>query len=202
VLETILRGLARLKEPEQLKFLLVDGKGTELVDFEDSPHVRGEIGSWPDDAIEALTDAVDEMTRRNQLFRSRRVKSLAQYNADVEEHERIPWWLLVLDEYADLTSDPDERKQIEAALKRVAQKGRSAGIHLILATQKPSAEVLSTVVRSNLPAQLALRVKTATDSRIIIDESGAESLAGKGDAFLKTARGLTRIQCAMVASHE
>ncbi len=118
------------------------------------------------------------MNRRNQLFRSRKVKSLSEYNAGVAPAERIPWWLIVLDEYADLTSDPDERKQIEASLKRVAQKGRSAGIHLILATQKPSAEVLSTVVRSNLPAQLALRVKTSTDSRIILDEVGCR-VAGR-----------------------
>ena len=109
----------------------------------------------------------------------------------------MPWWLVVLDEYADLTSDSDERRQIEDALKRIAQKGRAAGIHLIVSTQKPTAEVLSTVIRSNLPSQLALRVRDASDSRIILDEAGAESLAGKGEAFLKTAKGMIRVQCAM-----
>jgi DNA segregation ATPase FtsK/SpoIIIE-like protein len=103
-----------------------------------------------------------------------------------------------LDEYADLTSDKADRKKIEAQLQRLAQKARSSGIHLIIATQKPSAEVISTTVRSNLGAQLALRVKTASDSRVIMDEGGAETLAGKGDAFLKTIKGLVRLQCAKV----
>ena len=199
-LEVILRGLCEWKNAEQLQLVLIDGKGTELVDFEDSPHVLGEIGWLPEDAIEVLGEAVDEMNRRYQIFKERRAKSLSQYNAAVAESERVPWRLVVLDEYGDLTSDPDDRKQIEAFLKRIAQKGRAAGIHLIVATQKPSAEVLSTVVRSNLPAQLALRVKSSTDSRIILDEIGAETLAGKGDAFLKTANGMTRVQCAMAAN--
>ena len=199
-LEAILRGLCEWKSADELQLVLVDGKGTELVDFEDSPHLLGEIGWLPEDAIEVLDQAVEEMNRRYRIFKEHRVKSLPQYNESVPESERIPWRLVVLDEYADLTSDPDERKQIEASLKRVAQKGRAAGIHLIVATQKPSAEVLSTVIRSNLPAQLALRVKSSTDSRIILDEVGAETLAGKGDAFLKTAKGMTRVQCAMTTS--
>jgi DNA phosphorothioation-dependent restriction protein DptH len=198
VLEALLRGLCQWKTADELKLVLVDGKGTELVEFEDSPHLRGEIGWLPEDAIAALDASVEEMNRRYELFKTHRVRSLQQYNELPDSDARIPWHLVVLDEYADLTSDPDERKQIEIGLKRVAQKGRAAGIHLIVATQKPSAEVLSTVVRSNLPAQLALRVKSSTDSRIILDEAGAESLAGKGDAFLKTAKGMTRVQCSIL----
>ena len=88
-------------------------------------------------------------------------------------------------------------QQIEALLQRLAQKARAAGIHVIIATQKPSVNVISTVLRSNLPAQLALRVKSATESRVIMDETGAEALNGKGDAFLKCEGKLTRLQCAM-----
>lgn len=197
-LETILHGLCELKSPDQLQLHLVDGKGTELVDFEDKPHVAGSIGSWPEDAIQVLEGAVAEMTDRYQnKFRPQRTKNLVDYNKVVDADQRLPWWLVVLDEYADLTSDSDERRQIEDALKRIAQKGRAAGIHLIVSTQKPTAEVLSTVIRSNLPSQLALRVRDASDSRIILDEAGAESLAGKGEAFLKTAKGMIRVQCAM-----
>ena len=105
-------------------------------------------------------------------------------------------YYIVLDEYADLTSDPDDKTRIEALLRRLTQKARGAGIHVIAATQRPSADVISTTIRSNLPAQLALRVKTATDSRIILDEGGAEALAGQGDALLRTARGLQRLQVA------
>ncbi len=94
------------------------------------------------------------------------------------------------------TGDPEDRKPIESNLRRLAQKARASGIHLIVATQKPSAEILSTSIRSNFPAQLALRVKTSQDSRIVMDETGAETLAGKGDAFLKTAKSTDRIQVA------
>jgi S-DNA-T family DNA segregation ATPase FtsK/SpoIIIE len=200
-LEAILKGLCTRKGPDSLHLVLVDGKGTELGDLEGDPHVLGEIGWMPEDAIEKLELAVNEMSRRYELFRQEKCKSIGQFNEKFGTDGRIPWWLVVLDEYADLTADPDDRKTIEGLLKRVAQKGRAAGIHLIVATQKPSAEVISTVIRSNLPAQLALRVKSASDSRIILDESGAETLAGKGDGFLKTAKGMTRVQSAMV-DHE
>ena len=104
-----------------------------------------------------------------------------------------------MDEYADLTSDAGDKKEIEALLKRLAQKARAAGIHVIIATQKPSSEVISTSLRSNLPAQLALRVKSATESRVIMDESGAETLNGKGDAFFKADGEIIRIQCGLVS---
>jgi DNA segregation ATPase FtsK/SpoIIIE-like protein len=155
------------------------------------------IGMGAEDAVDVLRRAVDEMERRRFIFREARVRSLPEYNERCE-HDRLPWWLIVLDEYADLTSDRDERKEIEQLLQRVCQKARASGIHVVVATQKPSQEVISTTIRSNLPAQLALRVKTASDSRVIMDEAGAESLAGKGDAFLKTVRGVTRLQCASV----
>ncbi len=197
-LETILEGLTRRKTPDALKLLLVDPKSTELIDFESDPHLHGEIGWTPEDAIEKLEEAVHEMNRRYPLFRQHRARTLAEFNNAVSPEDRLPWWLIVLDEYADLTSDAGDRKRVEVELKRVSQKGRAAGIHLIVATQKPSAEVISTVIRSNLPSQLALRVKSSTDSRIILGESGAESLAGKGDAFLRTEKGMVRVQCGMV----
>jgi S-DNA-T family DNA segregation ATPase FtsK/SpoIIIE len=198
-LEAILAGLCARKTPAELQLLLVDPKSTELVEFEGDPHLRGDIGWIAEDAIAILDEGIAEMERRYESFRSRRVRSLPDFNRGAADgSSRLPWWLIVLDEYADLTSDPDDRKAIEGRLKRLAQKGRAAGIHLIVATQKPAAEVISTVVRSNLPAQLGLRVKTAVDSRIILDESGAEALAGSGDAFLKTARGMQRLQCAKV----
>lgn len=197
-LESILYGLCELKRPDELELVLVDPKGTELSAFERRPHVRGVIGFDAEDAIEALTQAVDEMQARLQRFKHARVRSLPDYNQRVDASQRLPWRVIVLDEYADLTSAPEEKKELEALLQRIAQKARSTGIHLIVATQKPSAAVLSTSVRSNLPAQLALRVKTSSDSRIILDDTGAEALAGKGDAFFKTTRGMVRVQCAYV----
>lgn len=196
-LETILHGLSRHHGPDRLRLALIDPKSTELTDFDGTEHLLGDIGFDPEDAIEALERGVEEMQRRRGLFRSVRARSLPDYNSKVDGDARLPWWLIVLDEYADLVSDPQDKKAIEQLLKRLSQKARASGIHVIVATQKPSAEVISTTVRSNLPAQLALRVKTGSDSRIILDEGGAEALAGKGDALLKTARRTVRVQCAL-----
>jgi DNA segregation ATPase FtsK/SpoIIIE, S-DNA-T family len=197
-LNTILYGLTRFYSPDQLKLVLIDPKQTELIAFEQSPHLLGRIGFFDDDAIASLEQAVAEMQRRYELFRSRKARSLAGYNTMVSADDKLPWHVIVLDEYADLVSEPEARRQIEASVKRLSQKARACGIHLIIATQKPSAENISTTVRSNLPAQLALRCRGATESRIVMDEPGAETLNGKGDAFLKVADRLERIQCAMV----
>ena len=133
-------------------------------------------------------------------FKPVRVRDLPEFNAQASGDDRLPWWVVVLDEYADLTSDPDEKRQIEHLLRRLAQKARAAGIDLIIATQRPSVDVISPVVRANLPAQLALRVRNASDSRVILGEAGAEALAGSGDALLRTGRGVVRIQCGMADS--
>ncbi|MET7487624.1 FtsK/SpoIIIE domain-containing protein [Streptomyces sp. NPDC005538] len=194
-LDTILKGLVRY-DKSTLRLRLVDPKGTELVDFEDDPHLDGMIGMDAADAIEILEETVDEMAVRYKDMKAIRTRKLVEYNAKVNKADRKPWIVIVLDEYADLTSDPEEKKQIEALLKRLTQKARAAGIHVIAATQRPSADVISTTIRSNFPAQLALRVKTSTDSRIILDETGAEALAGQGDAFLHTAKGTIRLQVA------
>lgn len=194
-LNTILFGLTRNYSAAELRLMLVDPKGTELAAFEGSAYLEGKIG-WDDaDSIELLRAAVEEMQRRYQSFRAAGKRSLAEFNAALEAPARLPWWVVVLDEYADLTHDPQAKKEIEAELKRLAQKARAAGIHVIIATQKPSAEVISTNLRANLPAQLALRVKSATESRVVIDEAGAENLNGKGDGLLKADGRVIRVQC-------
>lgn len=197
-LNTILYGLVRHYSKDELRLLLIDPKGTELNDFQRFGHLEGTIG-WDDaDAIKLLTKAVAEMERRYGLFKEQRVRSLPDFNVVSSPEGRIPWWVIVLDEYADLTSDPQAKKDIEYQLKRLAQKARAAGIHVIIATQKPSGDVISTNLRSNLPAQLALRVKSGVESRVIMDETGAESLNGKGDAYLKSEGKVRRVQCARV----
>lgn len=194
-LDTILKGLIRY-DAGSVRLRLVDPKGTELVDFEDDPHVDGAIGMDAPDAIEILEAAVQEMEDRYRAMKAVRARKLVEFNSKVDAAEKKPWIVIVLDEYADLTSDPDDKRAIEDLLRRLTQKARAAGIHVIAATQRPSADVISTTIRSNFPAQLALRVKTATDSRIVLDETGAESLAGQGDALLHTAQGTVRIQVA------
>lgn len=195
-LNTILAGFTEHYSPEEVRLHLIDPKGTELEHLLGSEYLDGEIGWDEEDAIGILAHAVDEMQARYSRFKASKVKSLEDYNIQAAEHEQIPRWVIVLDEYADLTSDPDAKKTIESHLKRLAQKARAAGIHVIIATQKPDATVISTNLRSNLPAQLALRVKSAIESRVIMDDPGAESLTGKGDAFFKESGVLTRVQCA------
>jgi hypothetical protein len=197
-LNTILHGLTRFYAPDQLRLVLIDPKQTELLAFEKSPHLLGQIGFFDDDAVASLDQAVAEMQRRYGIFRARHARSLPEYNKLVEAGDRLPWQVIVLDEYADLVSEPDVRRVIEASVKRLSQKARACGIHLIIATQKPSAENISTTVRSNLPAQLALRCRGAAESRIVMDDAGAETLNGKGDAFFKIADRLERVQCALV----
>lgn len=197
-LNTILHGLTRFYAPDQLRLVLIDPKQTELLAFEKSAHLLGQIGFFDDDAVASLDQAVAEMQQRYELFRNRNARSLPEYNKLVDASDRLPWHVIVLDEYADLVSEPDVRKVIEASVKRLSQKARACGIHVIIATQKPSAENISTTVRSNLPAQLALRCRGAVESRIVMDEAGAETLNGKGDAFLKIADRLERVQCALV----
>jgi S-DNA-T family DNA segregation ATPase FtsK/SpoIIIE len=197
-LNTILFGLVRNYSKDELRLMLVDPKGTELAPFEGSAYLEGRIG-WEDtDAVRLLRAAVGEMERRYALFRVASQRSISDFNATAAPIERLPWWVIVLDEYADLTHDQQAKKEIEAELRRLAQKARAAGIHVIIATQKPSAEVISTNLRSNLPAQLALRVKSATESRVVIDEAGAENLNGIGDALLKADGKLRRVQCSRV----
>ncbi len=197
-LNTILVGLTEHYSKDEIRLQLIDPKGTELGHLSESEHLDGEIGWDEDDAIEILARAVEEMQSRYAKFKDAKVRSLEDYNAQAPEGEHIPRWVIVLDEYADLTSEPDAKKEIEGHLKRLAQKARAAGIHVIIATQKPDASVISTNLRSNLPAQLALRVKSATESRVIMDDPGAETLSGKGDAFFKESGVLIRVQCAKI----
>jgi len=197
--ETILLGLIHHYPPGLLRISAIDPKRTELTFLEDHPHLEGQIGFDADEARALLDDMVEEMESRYVQLRNARVKNLLEFNHAVAPKQRLPWRLVILDEFADLTSDRDAKKSIEASLQRLTQKARAAGIHVIVATQKPSADVISTTVRSNLGAQLALRVKTATDSRIIMDATGAEALAGNGDAILKGAGNtMTRLQCAKI----
>ncbi|WP_225972840.1 FtsK/SpoIIIE domain-containing protein [Paracoccus jeotgali] len=197
-LNTILAGITQHYTPDEVRLQLIDPKGTELEHLSESEHLDGEIGWDEEDAIGILLRAVEEMQARYASFKNAKVRTIGDFNANVAEGERIPRWIIVLDEYADLTSEPDAKKTIEGHLKRLAQKARAAGIHVIIATQKPDASVISTNLRSNLPAQIALRVKSSTESRVIMDDPGAESLTGKGDAFFKASGVLTRVQCAKI----
>jgi DNA phosphorothioation-dependent restriction protein DptH len=208
VLDTLIRGAAQLYEPTELNMFLIDPKGNELIDFEGLPHVPQSNGTTSADAIALLERCVQEMDARYLTFvgkelratHNRAAKDIVQYNQMVADPSKtIPRWLVVLDEYSDLLDeDPSNKPIIETLLRRLAQKARAAGIHVILATQKPLATIVSSVIRANLPAVIALKVRTSGDSRVILDDSGAETLAGRGDSLFKNGAGdLVRVQCAI-----
>lgn len=196
---TILKGLTRFYKPEELQLLLIDPKQTEFENFRDSDHLRGDIAYFEEDAVSKLDEAVEEMERRYGQLREKRVKNVMEFNELVESDQKLSRWVVVIDEYADLMSEQEVRKNVETKVKRIAQKARASGIHLIIGTQRPSADNISTTVRSNLPAQLALKCRGGVESSIIMGQSGAETLNGKGDAFLKKAGRVERIQCALVS---
>ena len=203
-LESILYGLCRNIEPDKLRLHLIDPKGVELITLEDDPktqvYIEGQVGYDANDAIDVLSGLVDEMENRYRtLFRNARVKSLQEYNQKVSPGDAQPWHVVVLDEYNDLVSEREDKETIKRNLVRLAQKGRAAGIHVIVATQRPDATVIDGVIRTNLPAALALATSRAIDSRVILDENGAEALCAPGEALFSSGGGkLERIQVAQV----
>lgn len=171
--------------PDQLQIMMVDPKQVELSVYEDIPHLvgfsdneKGEIIVDPKKAAQALHQVVCLMEERYKLFADNKVRNLAEYNQKFEE-EPIPWFVVIIDELADLMMVAS--KSVETSICRIAQKARAAGIHLVLATQRPSADVLTGLIKVNIPSRAAFAVSSQVDSRVILDTGGAEHLLGKGD---------------------
>jgi S-DNA-T family DNA segregation ATPase FtsK/SpoIIIE len=184
-LEALIMGLAITVGPDDLEFILVDPKRVDLTPFADLPHVRREVVTDPATAELLFVYLREVMAARYRAFQDAGVSDITAYKAAGKLMRRI---VVVVDELADLVMAPNG-KAIETHLIALAQMARAAGIHLVAATQRPSAAVLSTQLRSQLPTRLAFAVASAIDSRVALDESGAEALTGKGDALLKMAGG-------------
>lgn len=170
--------------PDQLQLMMVDPKQVELSVYEDIPHLvgfseggKGEIIVDPKKAAQALHQVVELMEQRYTLFAECRVRNLAEYNAKAEV--ALPWFVVIIDELADLMMVAS--KSVETSICRIAQKARAAGIHLVLATQRPSADVITGLIKVNIPSRVAFAVSSQVDSRVILDAGGAENLLGKGD---------------------
>ncbi|RDV81787.1 DNA translocase FtsK [Ammonifex thiophilus] len=178
-IHSLILGLVAQKKPEELLLGLVDPKQVELMVYEDLPHLLAPIADTPGKAATLLDWAVGEMERRYGVLRDMRVRSLTSLPPD---RRPFPFIVIVVDELADLILTGKEK--VEESLVRLAQKSRAAGIHLILATQRPDAKVLTGLIRANVPGRVALRCAKATDSEIILDTQGAERLLGKGDMLV------------------
>ena len=187
--------------PEDVRLLMIDPKRIELSCYEDIPHLLHPVVVDPKMASRALQWAVREMERRYQLMEEKRVKSIASFN-EISEEERLPLIVIIIDELADLMMVSS--KEVEDSVARLAQMARAAGMHLILATQRPSVDVLTGLIKANFPTRMSFKVSSKIDSRTILDNSGAEHLLGAGDMlFLPpgTAR-LLRIHGAYISEKE
>ena len=187
----IIASILMKARPDQVKFMMVDPKMVELSVYNDIPHLLIPVVTNPRKASKALQKVVDEMENRYELFAKVGVRNIAGFNAKVEEfnaqseHKQIPLPLIVVivDELADLMMVAS--KEVEDAIIRLGQKARAAGIHMILATQRPSVDVISGLIKANVPSRVAFAVSSGTDSRTILDENGAEKLLGRGDMLFK-----------------
>lgn len=205
-INTILMSLLYKASPEDVKLILIDPKVVELEVYNKIPHLIVPVVSNPKKAAGALQWAVNEMERRYNLFFGVNVRNVHGYNAYAKKHaevcETVPQIVIVIDELADLMMVC--AKEVEDYIVRLCQKARAAGIYLIIATQRPSVNVVTGLIKANVPSRIAFAVTSQIDSRVILDGSGAEKLLGKGDMLFKgrTMNSARRIQCCFVSDEE
>lgn len=208
-LSTLIVSLLYKYGPEELRFILVDPKQVEFISYDKLPHLMiNEIIYDIDKAIKALNWAIKEMENRYQLFKEMTekgiaTKNLTEYNAHLPEgEEKLPKIVIILDEFGDLMLQA--KKDIESRIIRLVQKARACGIHLILATQRPSVDCITGLIKSNLPTRIGFKVNSFDDARCIFDIGGAEKLLGKGDLYFRSAESpdLARIQGCFIDTHE
>jgi len=182
-INTMLVSLLYKAKPEELKLLLVDPKMVELAPYNYIPHLASPVITDVKTATAALKWAVEEMERRYELLAHVGVRDISKYNQLAEEHkrysEKLPYLVIIIDELADLMMMAPA--DVEEAISRIAQKARACGIHLLIATQRPSVDVITGLIKANVPTRIAFSVSSQIDSRTVIDISGAEKLLGKGD---------------------
>ncbi|MFC3928042.1 DNA translocase FtsK [Streptococcus caprae] len=183
----IISSILMKAKPDQVKFMMIDPKMVELSVYNDIPHLLIPVVTNPRKASKALQKVVDEMENRYELFSKVGVRNIEGYNAKVEDYNSksdqkqipLPLIVVIVDELADLMMVAS--KEVEDAIIRLGQKARAAGIHMILATQRPSVDVISGLIKANVPSRIAFAVASGTDSRTILGENGAEKLLGRGD---------------------
>ncbi len=203
MINTLLTSLLYRNAPSQMKLILVDPKQVEMAPYQDIPHLLTPVITEPEKTISALKWAVNEMERRYKLLADEKLRDIHSYNDKIArgskkisvqdeagneqqvEDGAMPYIVIVIDELADLMMVA--ARDVEALIVRLAQKARAVGIHLVLATQRPSVDVITGLIKANVPARIAFTVASQVDSRTILDQIGAEKLLGQGDMLMKTA---------------
>ncbi|MEI3326352.1 MAG: DNA translocase FtsK [Thomasclavelia sp.] len=211
-INTIICSILMRARPDEVKFILVDPKKVELANYNGIPHLLAPVVTDPKKAAAVLQEVVVEMERRYDLFAEANVRNIEGYNSYIhkknetlaldEQLEFLPFHVIILDEVADLMMVAS--KQVEDCIMRIAQMARAAGIHLIVATQRPSTDIITGVIKANIPSRIAFAVSSGIDSRTILDTSGAEKLLGKGDMLFSPmgSSSPVRVQGAFVSDEE
>ena len=218
---TLLSSMLYHNSPADLRLIIVDPKQVEMAAYEDIPHLLTPIITDVAKSLSALKWAVNEMERRYSIMAKERVKNIVDYNAkmaknggtvevpdedgNVQKHDegKMPYIVVVVDEMADLMMQAG--KELEFMIVRIAQKGRAAGIHLVLATQRPEVKVVTGLIKANIPGRIAFAVNNNMDSRVMLDMGGAEKLLGMGDMLYLTTEMMgkpKRVQGAYVSDDE
>jgi DNA segregation ATPase FtsK/SpoIIIE, S-DNA-T family len=209
-INTIIVSLLLRTTPSELRMVLIDPKRVELAGYEGIPHLIGEVVTEADDALGTMHWAVREMEKRYEMLQDLTVRDINSYNqkvledknGDLKDYSPLPFIIIVVDEFADLIMTAG--RDIEMPITRLAQMARAVGIHLILATQRPSIKVITGIIKANFPARIAFQVSSKVDSRVILDMMGAERLLGQGDMlFVPPGRAIPdRIHGAFVSDVE
>ncbi|MFA5720375.1 MAG: DNA translocase FtsK, partial [Acholeplasmataceae bacterium] len=200
---TIIMSLLMKNHPDDLKFIMIDPKMVELSIYDGIPHLVTPVITEPKMAATALTWATQEMDSRFLRFSKARVKDLEGFNEKASTDpslEKMPYIIIVIDELADLMMV--SANDVEDAIQRITQKARAAGIHLLVATQRPTTDVVKGTIKANIPTRIAFKVSSFTDSSVILDQQGAEQLLGRGDMLLKTIDRPMRLQGAYIKDSE
>ena len=201
-LNAILLSLIYKKSPAELNLVLIDPKMVEFSLYKGIPHLLGNVVTDMDESVQILHELVEEMELRYQKFQDVQVTKIADYNESAGDRNKMPHIVVFVDELGDLMLS--HGKRVEDLLGRLSQKARAAGIHLVLATQRPTSDIIKGLIKANVPARLAFKVSNQVDSRVILDSKGAESMMGKGDSLLLTTgnKSLKRIQSPLVTTNE
>ena len=208
-INSIVTSLLMRTNPDQVRLIMVDPKRVELGQYNGVPHLLTRVITKPKKALQALEWAVGEMDRRYDLLAESGVRDIVGYHdkfdageLETDSFDRFPYWVVIIDELNDLMMVAG--RDVESAIVRIAQMARAVGIHLVIATQRPSVNVITGVIKANVPSRLAFSVASQTDSRVIIDTIGADKLVGMGDMLVVTARepSVRRVQGAWVSENE
>ncbi len=204
-INTLLISMLYKASPEEVRVMLIDPKRVELAPYNTIPHLITPVICDEHKAAQGLRWAVEEMERRYDLFLANGVKDIKSFNERRHQFEisygKLPYILIVIDELADLMMV--SAQEVEDCIMRITQKARAAGIHLIVATQRPTVDVITGTIKSNIPSRIAFTVAQANDSRVILDETGAQNLLGQGDMlFLGSSSKAKRVQGAYISSEE